>query len=108
MFLQKPSSSSTSALGGNSYETSASEEIDRRSPFAQSEFVLNVTTNSRFEIPYSFLTPGPDDIIYAIPLNAQADVRVWKDPSVVQVPGVLSLNASASTTSDFLLFIRRP
>jgi hypothetical protein len=99
---------STLALEGNSSETSVSENIDRRSPFAQSEFVYGVTTGTTFEIPYTFLKPTSDDVVYAHIINSNADLRIWRDPSTTQIPGVLRLCASVSALADFLLFIPRP
>jgi hypothetical protein len=70
--------------------------------------VFGVQTASSFEVPYSFLTPTSSDTVYAQVINAQADLRIWRDPADSQIPGLVRLRASASTLADFLLFIPRP
>jgi hypothetical protein len=67
-----------------------------------------VETGTSFEIPYTYLVPTDTDVVYAIVINSEADLRIWKDPTTTQIPGVLRLRGSAATTADFLLFIPRP
>src|SRR5689334_18073482 len=109
MFQPKPSQSfispSVENYSGISGSSEFSESLDRRSPFAQSEFVLGVTTVSSFEIPYTFLTPSSTDTIYALVINSNGPIQVWRDPSVTQVRGALRLKGSSTVQADFLLFI---
>jgi hypothetical protein len=109
MFPIKPSPSLTQEFAEKSLETSVSEQIDRRSPFAQSEFKLEVETAAgQFDIEYEFLQPSEGDVIYAIVINSEAPLTIYKDPATIQPPGILRLVGSAATNADFLLFIKRP
>lgn len=86
-----------------------SELIERRSPYAQSEFVYNVIPGTTtFYVPHS-LRPGAEDRVYAQLIEAQGDVRIWRDPSDAQRPGLLTLRCStAMIPVTLLLFIPRP
>jgi hypothetical protein len=91
-----------------SVSTRMSELVDRRSPFAQSEFVYGLLpAATTFSVPHH-LMPSREDTVYATLIDAEGDVRIWKDPSDTQRPNSLTLRCSASGIRlSLLLFIPR-
>jgi hypothetical protein len=95
--------------GPGSVSTRVSELVERRSPFAQSQFVYGITPEATTFTVEHMLRPSGEDRLYAQLVNAEGDVRIWKDPSDVQRPGSITLRCSTSGIKlDLLIFIPRP
>ncbi len=108
-FLDKQRTPSSVDAGDGSVSTRVSELVDRRSPFARSQFVYSVTPASTTFTVEHLLRLSPEDQLFALLIGAAGDVRVWKDPADTQRPGSLTLRCStAGIPLDLLLFIPRP
>jgi hypothetical protein len=91
-----------------SVSTRVSELVERRSPFAQSQFLSVTPSATTFEVAHT-LRPGAEDRIYAQLASAEGDVRIWRDPSDPTRPGLIALRCStAGIPLVLLLFIPRP
>lgn len=106
---QQRGQSSSLDNGEGAVPTRISELVDRRSPFARSQFIYGVIPASTTFTVEHLLRLSAEDRLFAQLIGAAGDVRIWKDPSDPQRPGALTLRCStAGIALDLLLFIPRP